>query len=142
MEFVESSDILDRKIIVEYLKTQFNTYRGDFNDGEKVYLKIARSYFQNALDGLNVVANNGTHEHWINQDARWFYEALTGEEIICGSPKEKIMKVIDEVEESKKRFEKFARNPEKSKKTGNTKQLESFVNKLWNSYAEKLYDLE
>ena len=134
----ESSDYLDRKTIIEYLRNQFSINRGEFIGGEKIYVNLAKSYFNNAIKGLDSAINDELCFQ-INQDAKWFYEAITGKEIIS---KQEAIKAREKIKDSKKRLNMFIRNPEKSNITGNTNQLSIFVDNLWNMYPEKLYEFE
>lgn len=139
MDFIEGdSEILGRKIIIEYLRNQFNTHRGDFCEGELIYVNLAKSYFDNAINGLDSILNDELCFQ-ANQDAKWFYEALTGKEIIS---EQEANKTIKKIKGYKERLNKFIKNPEDSNITGNTTQISMFVNNLWNMYPEKLYEFE
>jgi hypothetical protein len=139
MDFIEGdSEILGRKIIIEYLRNQFNTQRGDFCDGKLVYINLAKSYFNNAVRGLDSVANDELCFQ-VNQDAKWFYEAITGKEIIS---EQEANKTIKKIKTYQKMLNQFIENPENSNITGNTNKISMFIDNLWNMYPEKLYEFE
>jgi len=141
MELIEEdSEILGRKIIIEYLRIQVNTHRGNFSNGELVYINRAKYFFKNALKGLTAIIENKDPPNWINRDALWFYEALTGEKIIPEKHKEKIEEVIAEIKKSRKRLNNLVKIPIESQTNGNSKELANFIEKLYASYPEKLYD--
>jgi hypothetical protein len=139
MDFIEGdSEILGRKIIIEYLRNQFNTQRGDFCEGELVYINLAKSYFNNAVRGLGSIINDELCFQ-VNQDAKWFYEAITGKEIIS---EQEANKTIKKIKTYQKMLNQFIENPENSNITGNTNKLSMFIDNLWNMYPEKLYEFE
>jgi hypothetical protein len=125
LEEVNSSK-LSRPVVIEYLNTRLNCDMGEPTAGEKVYLSIAESYFENAISGLNAILNDKTRPKK-NEDASWFYEALTNNKMI----KEKnIPKFIKKIREAKKRLDFLVENPIESYENGNSEQLAIFVEKL------------
>lgn len=132
MEFLEENqEGFSKEVIRRYLKIRLLSDMGKLNKVESYYLSIMNSYFNNALNGLKSVISNPSQD-WINEDASWFYEALTGERIIGKKfQKRKMLDIIQQVEEERKRLEFLANDPIKSYEKGNSAKLADFIDKLW-----------
>ena len=128
---MEISENYREQAILGYLILQMRDNKTNFSETGLAYVKLTKDLFDETIKGLESILHP-EKGYVINKNTLKVYRALKGNENM--EKAEDIKEVIDELENSKKRLDKFVNTPYEFYETRDFFKLDWTLHSLWESY--------